>query len=126
MMCRNEDLKKKNLNYNLAKEKINKGTDYLELVKLNRDFKILKFLLMNNVQQKTIDFISNLKIGQDKWYDSNEYQEVINSKNPYETLKIIKKYFEIKSRDNETTKIDSKLISLIHPKIKKILDEIKE
>ena len=38
-MCRNEELKKKNSKYNLANEKINLGTDYLEMIKLNKDFK---------------------------------------------------------------------------------------
>jgi hypothetical protein len=120
-MCRNEELKKKNSKYNLANEKINLGTDYLEMIKLNKDFKVLKYLLLNNVQQKTFDFLSNLKIGQDKWYDTREYPEIFKSKDSYETMKIIKKYYE---RQNESSNIDNKLFSLIHPKVKKILEEI--
>ena len=78
LMCGNEELKDKNSKYELARENIHKGTDYLELIKLNRDFKVLKHLLLNNVQQKTIDFISKLKMGQENFYDKNEYPEISN------------------------------------------------
>ena len=72
-------------------------------------------------QFATFDFISNLKIGQDKWYDNREYPEILNSKDTYETMKIMKNYYE---RKNEISEIDDKLFSIIHPRIKKILEEI--
>ena len=81
----------------------------------------MKYLLLNNVQQKTFDYISNLKIGESLWYDTNEYQEILNSKDTYKTMKIMKDYYE---RKNKISKIDDKLFSIIHPKIKKIFEEI--
>ena len=107
----------------MAKKNIFKGTDFLEMIKLNRDFKVLKYLLLNNVQQKTFDFVSNLKLGEHNWYDMENYSEIINSKDINETIKIMKEYYAIELRRNKKYKIDNKLYSLIHPKIKEIIEE---
>ena len=51
----------------------------------------------------------------------NENPEILNSKDTYKTMKIMKDYYE---RKNEISEIDDKLFSIIHPRIKKILEEI--
>ena len=81
---------------------------------------------MNNVQQKAIDYASKLKLGHDHCYDLNEYHEMVNSKDNNETLKIMKKYFENNSKEDEKNKIDEKLFSLMNPEIKKIIQEFQE
>jgi hypothetical protein len=121
LICGNQQLKKNNKQYKLANENICMGTDYLEIIKLNRDFKVLKYLVLNNIQQKVLDLIGNLKLGENKFYDLNENSEILNVKDTNETLKIIKKYYE---RGNGIDKIDKKLYHLIHPKIRKIIEDI--
>jgi hypothetical protein len=124
LICGNQNLKKKNLKYNLALENIYTGTDYLEVIKLNRDFKILKYLLFNNVQQRLFDFLINLKLGDHRLYDRNEYPEIIDAKDAFESLKMIKKYYEIESKEFGINRIDNKLLQILHPNIKKILEGI--
>ena len=122
--CGNQNLKKKNLEYNLAIQNISTGTDYLEVVKLNREFKILKYLLLNNVQQRLFDFLINLKLGEQKLYDINEYPGIIDAEDAYESLKIIRSYYENELNENGINKIDNKLLQILHPNIKKILEDI--
>ena len=127
MMCFNNELKNKNSNYLLANKNIHKGTDYLEIIKLNRDFKVLKFLLLNDVQQKTMTFTSNLKINQDSFYDNKEYSEILDSKmDIFETIKKINNYFNTRAKADQVTKIDERIFYIIHPKIKKIFNELEE
>ena len=69
----------------------------------------------------------------DKYYDLEEFPEIIDSKDNYETMKIMRNYYGTEFNDNTlsklrennpTKKIDNKLFSLIHPKIKKIIEEV--
>ena len=39
-------------------------------------------------------------------------------------LMVIKKYFDVKIKENKMTKIDNKLLNVIDPKIKHLLDKI--
>ena len=60
-------------------------------------------------------------MGQENFYDKNEYPEISKFKYSYDTLEFIKKYFE---ENDKLSNIDDKLFSLIHPKIKKIMKDI--
>jgi len=105
---------------------MNKGKDFLEIIKMNKDLKIIKYLLLDNIQQKCLDFTKNLQINQEGYgYDDKNFPELMDSNLNNETLlKIIKKYFDYKTKENEITTIDEKLLNIIDPNIKKLLSEI--
>ena len=117
--CNNKEWRKKDSNYRIAVKNVSKATDFLEVIKMNREFKILKYLLLNNVQQKMLFFTRNLETNQDNLNDQKEYTEILHSKDIFETIKYIQKYYENKLKEDGISKIDEKIFKIIHPNIKK-------
>ena len=108
------------MKYLKGENNIHKGTDFLQIIKLNRDFKVFRYLILNNLQQKTFEFLSNLKIDNEKIYEPKVNIEVYKGNNILQTMKLMKNYYEAE----DLNIVDKKLFELIHPKIKKILNEI--
>jgi hypothetical protein len=122
--CCIKNLKEKNIKYDLSTKCLKKITDFLEIVKFIREFKVLKYLLFNNIQQKSFDYVSNLKIGDDMFNHLEEYQNIIKEGDELEKIKILNNYYKMKINENNLSKIDEKLFSLFHPKIKNLIGDL--
>ena len=85
----------------------------MQIVRLNKEFKALKYLLLNNNQQKSLDFISNLKINQEGFgYDDEDFLELMDSnKDRFEILKTINKYLDMKKNWRKWQKLIIKFLT---------------
>jgi len=126
LTCFNKRLERKKYAYNLAVEDIHKATDYLEIIKLKRHFKIMQYLLLDSEIIKSFPFIGNPKKN-DKGYNHEfkEYAEIfVANLDIKENLNKVSKYFEKKIQFDEMNVIDKKVWGIINPKIKNVFDHI--
>ena len=126
--CFNEKLKKKYEKFDLAIKRICKGTDFLEMIKLNKEFKILKYLTLNNIQQKSMDFINNLPLNKEGFFSEDDnFPEVLDTGyDNFDCIKILSKYFKTKSDSGDLSAYDKKILKIIHPDIKEMLCNLKD
>ena len=124
--CSNEKFKKKFQKFNLAKNRIHKSTDFLEMIKLLKEFNIVKYLLLNNLQQKSLDFINNLTIDKEGYsFEDDSFPEVLESGfDRFEYIKILRKYFQTKIQYGNLSVFDKKILNVLQPDIKEILENI--
>ena len=126
LLCCNKDLRKKNSSYLLARKDIHNRTDYLEMIRLNRNFKIIQYLLLNENQRICFPFISNPDKFEKGYEHSNkEYAQIFNPNFDLKgnIWKIKDHYDKIQSKQ-QLSKLDMKLWEIIHPKVKSLFDHI--
>ena len=128
LTCFNKKLTKKKTAYNLAVKDIHKGTDYLEIIKLNRNFKIMQYLLLENQQIKCFPFISNPKRYEDGYnHDIKDYAEIFMPKLIMkENIFKIHEHFERKIENKEMNIIDNRIWGIFNHKIKNLFDHVEQ
>jgi len=85
-----------------------------------KEFKVLKYLLLNNFQQKTLDFTNNLLIEKEGYgYDCQYFPELMKSgEDNLKNLEKVKNYFVLRSEYNTISDIDKKLFKIIDSDLK--------
>ena len=84
-----------------------------------KEFKVLKYLLLNNFQQKTLDFTNNLLIEKEGYgYDCENFPELMNSDDNFKNLEKVKNYFVTREKYNTIFDIDKKLFKIIDSDLK--------
>ena len=109
-----------------ANNYIHNATDYLQMIKMKKEFMILKHLMLNNIQQKCFQFIKNINFNQDGFVNiDKDLPEIMDvNMDLKEVLELLKKYFETKIKLKTITDIDKKILNIIDPKVKEIFDQL--
>lgn len=119
---RDKNLKRKNSKFIQAEQQMHKVTDFLEIIKLNKEFKILKYLILNNVQQKCLPFVRNVGIKKDGYEDEDSKELIDSLEDHFDSVKKIGKYIKRIKEEEEFTPCDKKLMNIITPEIKNMID----
>jgi len=124
--CSNEKEKKKGKAYRYAIMDIEKHTDFIEMIKLKRDFKILQYLTLDFEHVKCMPLIGNPNRFEEGFrHENQEFAEIFNPKiNIKEMLTLVNSYFDKVEKSGNAKIIDRKLWEIIHPKIKSLLHEM--
>ena len=86
----------------------------------------MKYLTLNNVQQKSMDYINNIQIDKDGYSNQDEnFPEVLNKDfDNFEYIKILSNYFKTKINSGNLSNNDKKILEIINPDIKEILENL--